>query len=116
MARPKKHRWFKFLLPSAPQGSIVLDFMLQLTHSANAADDEETTIEALNTLVDLLDSSMPLLTSQLPHLVTWCMQTVCDTGKPLVVRQSALQVCIFAKKKHFCQINKLKKIQKSLAK
>lgn len=67
--------------------------LLQLTQAANAADDEETVVEAFTTFTDLLENMQPFFNDQLPQLIEWSMAVVCDQNKSLVVRQSALQVC-----------------------
>ena len=63
-----------------------------MTQRASDGEDEETAVEAFTTITDLLENPLPFFTGQLPQLVEWIMSVVCDPGKTLVVRQSALQV------------------------
>lgn len=63
-----------------------------MTQRAADWEDEETAVEGFTTITDLLENPMPFFVGQLPQLVEWSMSVVCDPGKTLVVKQSALQV------------------------
>ena len=63
-----------------------------MTQRAADSEDEETAVEGFTTITDLLENPTPFFVGQLPQLVEWSMSVVCEPGKTLVVRQSALQV------------------------
>ena len=77
-----------------PQRQLVdaLFVHLQLAQKGVATGDAETLVEALRTITDLLENPLPLLSSHLPELVTWCMQIASTAEQPLIIRQTSLQV------------------------